>query len=116
MNNTLSQGRKSAQPLMPRKPKAAPDKTVEQSRQLESPLSALINQRQPVCLDTLPDLQVESPMCALVNQRQPLQQSQLPAVQLESPIHALINGREQKHLDELPPQQESPLYTLVNRR
>lgn len=116
MNNVISRGQKSAQPRLPHKSKAAPVETDEQSRQLESPLSALINHRQAVYLDTLPDLQVESPMCTLVNQRQPLQQSQTPAVQLESPMHALINGREQKHLDELPPQQESPLYTLVNRR
>jgi hypothetical protein len=116
MNNVISQGQKSARPRLPRKSKAAPIETDEQLRQLESPLSALINHRQAVYLDTLPDLQVESPMCTLVNQRQPLQIGQVPAIQLESPIHALINGREQRHLDELPQQQESPLYALVNRR
>ncbi len=116
MNTVISQGQKSAQPRLPKKANAEPVEITDQPRPMESPMVALVNQRQAAFLDVLSEQQEESPLYALVNQRQAQQLSQSPSIQLESPIHALINGREQRQLDELPAQQESPLYALVNHR
>jgi len=99
------------------KPRAEPrhgqDRVME--RQLETPLHALINQREPLFLDELPDIQLESPLNALINQRERLTLSEQAAHQSEFLLNAQMNQREQKHLDELPAQLEPPINALINR-
>jgi hypothetical protein len=115
MNNILSQGRKSAQPRQPGKPKGTPAKKDSLALPMESPMVALVNHRQVAPIDTSSDMH-ESPLSVLINQRGVAPNNQMPVAQLEPPISALINGREPKPLNELPAQQESPIYTLVNKR
>ena len=87
----------------------------EMPRQLESPLNALINRREPMYLDEIPAQQLESPLYGYINQREPISLDWVEADQLEFPLVAQINGRERQPVSCLPPQEESPLNALINR-
>lgn len=96
----------------PQKRARKPDRpTVERKpQQIESPLQALINQREPLGLQDAAEQQRESPLQALINQREPVTLTHQSA-QMESPLNALINGREALSLGEQCEKTEQvPLY------
>ena len=96
------------------RPKKGRAVSNEMPHQLESPLNATINQREPLPLDALPAQQLESPLYATINQRKQATLAQLEAQELEYPLHAAINQRPQQPFADLPAQKESPLNAAIN--
>lgn len=82
--------------------------------QLESPLNALINEREQLPLDELPELQRESPLNAVINQRDPLTIQEASEQQMEYGLNAQLNGRKRTKVTEAPHQLESPMHALIN--
>jgi hypothetical protein len=90
-----------------------PNAAVE-TRQMESPLNALICRREQMYLDEVPSIQLESPLNALVSCHQQVSLDRGQAHQLENPLAAQINERKQQQLNKLPNPSESPLVALIN--